>query len=175
MKRVFVLCLLLSACATAGSPAHVFDRYLQAYSAGDGQQMWALSSPAVHQETQALQAQFLKVLRNPDPAERVPVEGTFGVTAETIEKMETRTFFVWVIQAIRRQLGAPTVERAVATMRRLYVESTGPNDAHIVYRGVDDREHRLHIRRVNNEWLVEDNPFFPKSQPEGQGQVSDDE
>ena len=139
--------------------------------------MWELSSPTVHQETQALQTQFLELLRNADPAKRVPVEGTFGVTAKTIAKMDTRTFFIWVIQAIRKQLGSPTVKHAVATMRRLYVEYEGPDNVSVVYRGTDDREHRLHIRRMGKHWLVQDNPFFPKSKPKNddQGNISDEE
>jgi len=162
MKYVLIM-LLLSGCVTTGSPEAVFDRYLNAYGNGNAQEMWDLSAPNVHKETKVLQARFLEALRHPDPAQRIPVEGTFGVTAEIIESMDTRTFFHWVIHAIRRQLGSSTIRNAVAGMQRLTLLSMGPNHVQIVYRGMDEREHRLHLQRSDKGWLVQDNPFFPKA------------
>ena len=162
MKYVLGM-LLLSGCVTTGSPEAVFDRYLSAYGNGNAQEMWELSAPNVHNETKMLQGRFLDALRHPDPAQRIPVEGTFGVTAEIIEAMDTRTFFNWVIQAIRRQLGSSTVRKAVSGMRRLTLLSLGPNHVQIVYRGMDKREHRLNLKRSDKHWLVQDNPFFPSA------------
>jgi hypothetical protein len=158
--------LFVISCVTTGTPEGVYDAYIDAYADGDAERMWKLVSPTVHADTLRVRANFLAVLSNPDPATRVPVEGTFGVTAKVIQAMDARSFYVWAVHAIRQQLSANYVRQTVSRMSRVRVESLGANDVHIVYLGADRTQHRMHIRRLDGRWYVNDNPFSAKMTPE---------
>ena len=151
--------LVLASCATTGTPEGVFDSYIQAYADGDAKTMWALSTPGVHADTTKMRAKMLAILGHPDPAVRIQLEGTHAITKEVVQAMDTHGFYIWAVYAIRRQLGAVQIRRVVGSMTRKYVESLGPNDVNVVYRGIDGSPQRMHLRRIDGRWYIQFNPF----------------
>ena len=165
MKRSLLALALLLGCGTAKQPGEVFDAYLAAYAQGDSETMWDLSTPAARLDARRLRLEMMAALADPDPVQRIGVEGTFGITADTLRPMDDKAFFVWALGAIRHRLGAAFVRRTVEGMRFARIEPDGQGVA-IIYREASGVESRLPMRKVDDVWRVDMSPFpQPKPQP----------
>lgn len=164
MTRALLVLLLCAACATPKQPGDVFDAYLEAYADGDAEAVWSLSTPEARLDARRLRLELVAGLSDADPANRVAVEGLFGVTIDDIRPLDDKAFFSWAMGAIRRRLGPGFVRRTVSGMSFVRIEADGPGVA-VVYREANGVESRLPLRKVDGAWRVDISPF-PKGKPD---------
>ena len=86
------------------------------------------------------------------------VEGNFLVTAAHIRPMNDRAFFGWLVRTIRRRLSAASVRKLAGSMRAVRTEYI-QGGVVMIYRDGNGAEAKMLMRRVGNEWLVDETPF----------------
>jgi len=131
---VMICTAWLHGCGLASSPEGVFDSYIEAYTAGDVEQLWMLSSPKAQQDSDRVRAELLAGLRHEEMPLRIHFEGTFGVTAEDIEPMTRQQFFYWAVATVRRRLGVGFIRSTMRRVSRIRVETIDARHKVVVYR-----------------------------------------
>ncbi|MFT7624665.1 MAG: hypothetical protein ACI9WU_003854 [Myxococcota bacterium] len=161
MSRAALLaCWVLSGCATAqSSPGNVFEAYLEAYAEGDAPRMWELSSPSARADGRRVRDELVALLQDPDPIQRVQVEGRFGASSHDVIGMNDQQFFVWGVAAIRRRLGAKWIQQAVSSWALVTVAPTAAQAALVVYREPSGQLQRMPVIQRDNKWYVDVSPF----------------
>jgi hypothetical protein len=156
--------LALLGCASTGTPSGVFDAYFEAYSAGDTDQLWELSSPAARADARRVQRELVANLQSADVERRTFWEGQFGVEAADIENLGEQDFFVWAVRTIRRRIGITSIHSLVSRIQRVKEEAVNADLTVVIYR-VGEEVSRLPIIKTPDGWRVDQSPFPPAPDP----------
>ena len=156
--------LMGAGCALPKDPDKVFDAYVKAYADGDGARVWDLSSPRARLDARVWRLRLLAALTHPDPVQRIQVEGRFGVVASDLRGMDDRTFFLWLMAAIRKRVGGPLIRKTASAWHRVLVVPRGVGVV-VIYRDGGSRQ-ELPMVRVDGAWRVETSPFPAAKPPE---------
>ncbi len=159
---LIIACCAFAGCSIATSPPDVFDSYIEAYAAGDVEQLWTLSSPRARLDSDRVRRELLMGLEHPDMPVRVHFEGTFGVTADQVKPMNRQQFFYWAVAMVRRRLGVGFIRSTMRRTTRVRIDTIDHRHKVVIYRQGDAIARLVLVATKGDIWRVDQSPFFPE-------------